>query len=447
MNAPKCFEAFGATMALPGSSANASHKAGIGRHERKDEIARRHSQRGEFEQASDLFRENLAWSKNARGPKDPVTLEDQELLSFSLHELGLYEQAEALDRQTLQVRREDQGLRHADTLETQHNLAYNLFKLGRYTEAADLDRKTLKAREKASGREDQTSLSSRHNLALSLQELKAYREAADLNREILKIRERDCKKDDDDLIASRHNLATNLHGLAQYDKAADLLQQNLKVLRKTRTTNDPQLVRNEQSLTINLKALDRIRTVEENRGRDHGTQKKAENTKTLHEPKILEQKAAPKLEVNEENIATNASRSHSVTGRHQSRNDDTHKPMRGRAKSTDATRDDNKKSAGAEIQHSSSNKHERRPKKEKLPEESHVLTRKEDKGSPRLDVSKNNAPRDTLAPIPSHKRASSVSEAVVPHPNRNETGSTPTIVLSPGKSNAEQGKYQEGSLV
>lgn len=441
-------EAFGATMALPGPSADVSHKAGMGKHDKKDEIARRHSQRGEFERASSLFRENLAWSKNARGPKDPVTLEDQELLSFSLHELGLYKQAEDLDRQTLQVRREDQGLWHADTLETQHNLALNLFKLGRYTEAADLDRRTLKAREKASGKEDQTSLSSRHNLAASLQELKAYGEAADLNRETLKIRERNSAKDDDDVIATRHNLATNLHGLAQYDKAADLLQKNLSVLRKTRTTDDPQLVRNEQSLTINLKALDRIRTVEEDRGRDHGTQKKAWNTKTLHEPRLVEQKAAPKRDVDREHTVANAGRGHAVTEGHQCHNDDKGRNMRTRARDAAATNgNDNKESAGAEIQRSLNDKHERRPRKENRREEPHTSSRTENNGSTRLDIPKKDGPENTLSAVSSHKRASSVSEAVIPRSTRIETPSTPTIILSPGKRDADLGKCRERSLV
>ncbi len=438
---PQTLEASGATMTLPGSLASVPSKAGIGKHDKKDELAREHSQRGEFERASSLFRENLAWSKNARGPRDPVTLEDQELLSFNLHELGLYEQAEALDRQTLQVRRDDQGVRHADTLETQHNLALNLFKLGRYTEAADLDRRTLKAREKAWGIEDQSSLSSRHNLAASLQELKLYGEAADLNRETLNIRERSCKKDDDDLIASRHNLATNLHGLAQYDKAADLLQRNLGVLRKTRQTDDPQLVRNEQSLTINLNALDRTRTREETRGRDSGKRGKAGNTEILHALKLLEPKGLPKIEVNQESTVANAGRGHVVTERRQYRNDDNPGPIRTRASSTAATiGNDNKESAGAEIQRSFSNKHERRPRKEKRQEEPHISTQTKDN-------SKNDGPEDTLRPTSSHKRASSVSDGVVPHSTRIDTASTPNIRLSPGRSNADRGKCPEGSLV
>ena len=440
---PQTLETSGATMTLPGSLANVPGKAGIGKHDKKDEVAREHSQRGEFERASSLFRENLAWSKNARGPRDPVTLEDQELLSFNLHELGRYEQAEDLDRQTLQVRREDQGVRHADTLETQHNLALNLFKLGRYTEAADLDRRTLKAREQAWGIEDQSSLSSRHNLAASLQELKLYGEAADLNRETLNIRERSCKKDDDDLIASRHNLATNLHGLAQYDKAADLLQRNLSVLRKTRKSDDPQLVRNEQSLTINLNALNRARNGEEDSARDRGKRGKAGNTKTLHEPKGL-----PKIEINQEDTVANAGRGHVVTERHQNRTDDNPRPIRTRARSTAATNgNDNKESAGAEIQRSFSNKHEHRPRKEKRQEDPHTSTRKEDNGSTRLDISKSDGPEDTLRPNSSHKRASSVSDGVVPHSSRIKTASTPSIILSPGRSNADQGECPEGSLV
>lgn len=445
---PQTLEASGATMTLPGSLADVHRNVGIGKHDKKDEVAREHSQRGDFERASSLVRENLEWSMDVRGPRDPVTLEDQELLSFNLHELGRYKQAEALDRKTLRVRSQDQGVRHADTLETQHNLAFNLFKLGRYTEAADLDRRTLTAREKAWGIEDQSSLSSRHNLAASLQELKLYGEAADLNRETLKIRERTCKKDDDDLIASRHNLATNLHGLAQYDKAADLLQRNLSVLRRTRKSDDPQLVRNEQSLTINLNALDRTRIGEEDRGRDRGTRGKAGNTKSLHEPKLLEPKSLPRIEINQEKTVANAGRGHVVTERHHSRNDDDTRPIRTRPRSTAATNgNDNKESAGAEIQRSFSNKREHRPRKEERQEEPHISARKEDKGSIRVDISKSDGPEDKIRPISSHKRASSVSDGVVPHSTRINQASTPNIIQSPGRSNADRGKCPEGSLV
>lgn len=418
---------------------------GIREHGKKDEIARGHSQCGEFERASSLFQENLAWSKNALGARDPVTLEDQDLFSFNLHELGRYKQAEALDRQTLQVRKEDQGIRHADTLETQHNLAFNLFKLGRYTEAADLDRRTLKAREHAQGHEDQTSLSSRHNLAASLQELKIYGEAADLNRETLKTRERNCKKEDDDLIASRHNLATNLHGLAQYDDAAGLLQQNLIVLRKTRKTDDPQLARNEQSLTITLNALKRLRNAEEDREKDHKTRRQAEDTKTLHEQQSLKQKTATKLKINQEGTVRNAGRGNAVTDRDTNQNDANPRHTRIRARTTPAIHGSNDEgSAGASINN------ERPPKKKKWIEEPQTSTRTKDNIPTRLDIGKYDGPANTPGPISRHKRVSSASEAVLPHSTRIETASAPTIISPPKKRDVDQwcqGKYREGSLV
>ena len=414
---------------------------GMREHGKKDETARAHSQCGEFERASSLFRENLAWSKNALGARDPVTLEDQDLLSFNLHELGRYKQAEALDRQTLQVRKENQGSQHADTLETQHNLAFNLFKLGRYTEAADLNRRTLKAREHAQGQEDQTSLSSRHNLAASLQELKLYGEAADLNRGTLKIRERNCKKDDDDLIASRHNLATNLHGLAQYDNAAGLLQQNLSVLRETRRTDDPQLARNEQSLTISLNALSRLRNAEKDRERDHETRRQAGDTKTLHEQQFLKQKDPAQLKMDQEGTARNAGRDHAVTDRDTNQNDANPRHTHTRARTAPAIQGSNKKgSAGASINH------ERPLKKGKWVEEPQTSTGMKDNIPTRLDISKHDGPANTPGLISRHKRVSSASEAVLPHSTRIGTASTPTIISPPEKSNVDRGKYREGSL-
>ena len=417
------------------------------KHDKKDETALRYSECGEFENAASLIQENLTWSKNARGPRDLVTLEDQESLSFNLHELGRYEQAEALDRQTLQVRRKDQGFRHADTLETQHNLALNLFKLGRYTEAAELDRRTLKARETALGRDENLSLSSRHNLAASLQELKLYAEAAGLNCETLRIRERRCGKDDDDLIASRHNLATNLHGLAQYDDAANLLQRNLDVLRKRRTKNDPQLVRNEQTSTIISKALDRLKKLEEDGRKSHRNQIKTSNTRTPHEPKLSEQKAAPKLEMDKERTVANAGRDHTVANGHKHRNNDSPGTIRTKADSATATHGSNKQeSVGAEIQRSFGIDHERRPRKEGRREEPQRPTVTEAIIRNPRGIPKNDGPANKLGPIPSQEQASSVSEAVMPHSTSIKAASTPTIFLPLGKRNADQGKYQEAVL-
>ena len=436
------------TMTFPGSSPDALRAAGIQEHDKKYEAARGHSQRGDFERASTLFRENLAWSKKARGPRDPVTLEDQDFLSFNLHELGQYEQAEALDRRTLQVRRDRQGNRHEDTLETQHNLALNLFKLGRYTEAADLDRRTLRARGHASGLEDQSTLSSRHNLAVSLQELKLYGEAADLNRETLKIRERSCNEDDHDLIASRHNLALNLHGLGQYDSAADLLQRNLNVLKKTRTKDDLQLARNKQSLTINLNALGRVRNVEEDRERVHKNRKQAFDNETPQEQKILEQKDTAELETDQKATVRNAIRGNAVTDIGTNQNDGNPRHTRPQARTTAATYDSNNEaSAGAEIQRSCNTKDEHSPRKENKQEEPRTSTRIRDNYSTRLGVSKQDGPASTPGPILSHKRASSASETVLPYSTRFETASTPSIVFPPEERNLGKGKWEKKSCI
>ena len=435
-------------MALSGSSPNVFRTLGMGEHNKKDKIARRHSQRGEFERASSLFRENLAWSKKTLGSKNLITLEDQDLLSFNLHELGQYEQAEALDRQTLQVRRKEQGNRHEDTLETQHNLAFNLFKVGRCTEAADLDRRTLKARENAQGLEDQKSLSSRHNLAASLQELKVYSEAADLNRETLKIRERKCKEDDDDLIASRHNLATNLHGLAQYEDAADLLQRNLSVLRKTRKIDDPQRSRNEQSLTINLNALSRIEKGEEDRKRDDRKRKQAWDTNALHEQKLLEREAPAKLKIDQESTGRNAGSDYVVTDRDRNRYDDSPRHTRTGARITAATHgSNNEESAGMEIQRSRSTNHKRRPRKEKSREELQISMRTEDDMSTRLGISKSDGQANTPGPISNHKRASSASEAMMPPSTRMGTASAPTIFFPPENRDADKSRFHESNLI
>ena len=116
--ASESFEYPDLNMVLPKSHVPIVREAGLTAHDKRDEIARGHLEHREFKKASSLFQENLTWSENTRGPRDAMTLEDQDLLSFNLHELGRYEEAEALDRRTLHVRRKDQGDYHTDTLET-----------------------------------------------------------------------------------------------------------------------------------------------------------------------------------------------------------------------------------------------------------------------------------------------------------------------------------------
>ena len=369
-------------------------KAGLRAHDKKDEIARGHLKHGEFEKASSLVQENLAWSENIRGPRDAMTLDDQDLLSFNLHELGRYKEAEALDRRTLHVRRKDQGDYHADTLETQHNLAFNLFKLGRYTEAAALDRKTLRAREQAQGIESQESLSSRHNLAASLHELKVYGEAADLNRQTLKFRETNCNKNHNDLIASRHNLAINLRGLAQYHESTQLLKQNLTILRQTRKSNDPHLNRTESNLAYNIDAINNNRKANQDRARDDAR-------KTSRDPLPWKQK---------ERTIIHRDRDDAMVNRDRNRNDDYPRQHTTRAWIPAATHDSNSEEAShAKIQRPRSIASERVYEKENRRDELQVLTRTQHRNSTHIDMPKI----DGLANVPGvkarQKRASSAS--------------------------------------
>ena len=224
------------------------------KHDKNEEIARIRSERGDHEQALELLRANLAWSKGNLGTIHPVTLSDQENLAFSLNELGQYHEAAALDQDTLHIRKKEKVGEHADILETQHNLALNLFKLGRYQKAANLDRETLKARETALGQKNLDTLLSRHNLAASLHELGQYVEAAYLNRRVLEARKGICSATDPDLISSRHNLASNLNGLERYQEAAKLLEENLSVLRGNGNKGNPQLLISEKLFERNDRA-------------------------------------------------------------------------------------------------------------------------------------------------------------------------------------------------
>ena len=230
---------------------------GIEEHDKRGEIARKHTERGNHEKALPLLRTNLAWSKSNLGSAHPVTLADQEELAFELNELGLYEEAAALDKDTLRIRKKENVGEHTELLETQHNLAFNFFKLGLHHSAANLDRETLQAREVALGQKHEDTLSSRHNLAASLHELRQYEEAAQLNRRVLEARKSICTETEPDLISSRHNLASNLYDLGRYKQAASLLEENIGVLRGERNRTNPQLLISEKLSECNNRAWSR----------------------------------------------------------------------------------------------------------------------------------------------------------------------------------------------
>ena len=422
------------------SSGQAVGEATIRDHQKKDDIARACSQSGNFEKASKLYQENLTWSRKALGPRDPTTLDDQELLSFNLHKAGRYKQAEVLNRLTLRIRRQDQGNGHPETLETQHRLAFDIFMLGRYNEAAELDRQTLNAREKRLGPEDQESLSSRHNLAASLQELKRYSEAADLNRKTLKVREKKCGKDDNDLIASRHNLATNLYGLSQFDDAVILLRKNIEDLKKKRKADDPQLVRNEDSLDINLKALSRVRDVKHGKESDDGKRREGSDTKALRGPYVLGQGDTA------EGTVESIKGRHSVTDEDRKRRDDSPRHINPKPVLTTVQGKSSETSACTETKRSRDINHERFETEK--PQGS--STRSKKTGPTLLGNAESKSFGSTGSPISGPKEASSASEMVVPQSTRIKSISTPTINVRADEHHAERagkGRPREDGLV
>ncbi|WP_203184984.1 FxSxx-COOH system tetratricopeptide repeat protein [Streptomyces pratensis] len=221
----------------------------------RNNLASSLSSLGEYQEAVGLHRRNLTETERAFGPEHPHTLTSRGNLASSLSGLGEYEQAADLHRRNLADRERILGPEHPQTLTTRNNLASSLSGLGEYEQAADLHRRNLADRERILGPEHPHTLASRNSLANCLSGLGEYEQAAHLDRRNLADRERILGPEHPHTLASRHSLANCLSGLGEYGQAADLHRRNLTDTERVLGPHHPHALASRNGLASSLSGL------------------------------------------------------------------------------------------------------------------------------------------------------------------------------------------------
>ena len=172
--------------------------------------------------------------------------------------------------------------------------------------------------------------------------------------------------------------------------------------------------------------------------------------KALQGPDLFMQKAPAVPDIGQEKTVGYAGESRVVTNTGRNHIDDSHEPVRTQARSTAAIRGANsEKGAGAEIDSSHSSNNERQPKKGVTKRHLQTPTPTKDSDNTLLGKSKNHSSEGTPGPVLGYERASSASEALMPHGTRNERATIPTFILPPERCNADQadqGKFRRTIL-
>jgi len=148
-------------------------------------IARRLSERAEFDQAEVEYRDVIEAMRRVLGPEHPDTLTVQHNTASLVSFRGDYAQAEAEYRDVLAVKLRVFGRDHADTLTTRHEIARMMREQGHYEEAAAEFRSVLEKRIPTLGSDHYNTLITRSALALTMAAQGQHARAEEEFREVL----------------------------------------------------------------------------------------------------------------------------------------------------------------------------------------------------------------------------------------------------------------------
>lgn len=158
------------------------------------------------------------------GDKETDILESKSSLANWCLELGQYQKATQLFKQILQGHKHIFGDEHPDTLRSMDNLATSYSYLGQYQEAMHLGKQTLELQRRILGEEHPDTLKSMDNLAMHL-----YQHTLELRKRILGYKHPDTLWSMNDLAESYRNLDENQQVINLYRQmqAAQNIRPNL----------------------------------------------------------------------------------------------------------------------------------------------------------------------------------------------------------------------------
>ena len=214
-------------------------------------------QLGDYQQAKDLFQENLDELK-----KRPVTT-SEELgptlagLGLLLRTLGKFAEAEPLYRRALEIDEESYGKDHPEVAADLNNLATLLEATNRLTEAEPLYRRALEIDEKSYGKDHPTVATRLNNLAGLLEATNRLAEAEPLYRRALEINEKSYGKDHPTVAIRLNNLAGLLEATNRLAEAEPLYRRALEIDEKSYGKDHPDVATDLNNLAGLLSATNR----------------------------------------------------------------------------------------------------------------------------------------------------------------------------------------------
>jgi tetratricopeptide (TPR) repeat protein len=182
------------------------------------------STRGEYANAEQCLRENLASYKEVLGVAHKDTLTGMSVLGATLNRQSKYSETENVHREELALRIEVMVEGHPDTLRCMRRLGFALAAQKKYTEGEQLLRDALVISERMQGRASRSTLHIRHVLAETLREQMKYDESFEIVSENITIQEEMLGKNHLNTIESVSFLAALAHDQMLYEDALPLYE-------------------------------------------------------------------------------------------------------------------------------------------------------------------------------------------------------------------------------
>ncbi|WP_181872873.1 tetratricopeptide repeat protein [Billgrantia montanilacus] len=221
-------------------------------------LGRYESERGNYPDAEEFYRQQHEGYARLLGEEDPDTLTSMSNLAETLRDQGHLADARALHGQVLAVQRRGLGEEDPDTLTSMSNLAETLRDQGHLACARALHEQVLATRRRLLGEEDPDTLTSMHNLAGTLRAQGDLANARALHEQVLATRRRLLGEEDPDTLTSMGNLAGTLWAQDELAAARALQKQVLATRRRLLGEEHPETLTSMHNLAVTLCALDKL---------------------------------------------------------------------------------------------------------------------------------------------------------------------------------------------
>ena len=205
---------------------------------------------GDFRQAVDLLKDNIASMTEEFGPEHPYTLEGMGKLSVALQRQGKWWEATDLSYQVRDLSSATLGPDHPDTLTSIYQLAMFYQDSKRWEKAERLALKAFDSREKILGPTHPDTMNSLASLVLIYRDLGKLEEAEKIAREVWNSSKEILGTNHPDTLNSYANLASICRCLGKLDEAEQLAIEVLNLRKQVLGTEHPSSISSMEDLAL-----------------------------------------------------------------------------------------------------------------------------------------------------------------------------------------------------